>query len=285
MPKDGFYFDSKSNTDWHPDYKPPSIESLKNSEWGRLTEDTLQYLQKKAQTLRQNTDKALVLTNWGEAILGPPMVGSLPDWLTLLVTEVNYVEDLFDLATEIAINNLKMYWAAIGADIDIIHLDGLDFGTQNREMFSPKIFEKFFEPCYKVQCDWIHQNTPWKTAKHCCGSIPKLMEPMIRAGIDIINPVQINATGMNPGWLKGKFGKRITFWGGGVDTQRVLPFGTPEQVYSHVTETLKTFMPGGGFIWAAVHNIQYTVPPENIAAAVQAVHDHGHYPNPKDKSG
>jgi hypothetical protein len=277
MPKDGYYFDSLENTAWNPDFVPPSIPSLKNSNWRRLDDETLVTLQEKARNLRVNTDKALVLTNWGRAVLGPPMVGSIPDWLTLLVTEPGYVNELFDLATEIALDNLKVYWQALGDSIDIIHLDGYDFGTQNREMFSPRTFQQFFEPCYKAQCDWIHQNTPWKTAKHCCGSIPKLIEPMIRAGIDLLNPVQTSAAGMDPQWLKDTFGNRIAFWGGGVDTQHVLPFGTPEEVYDHVAERTKIMMPGGGFIWNSIHNIQYTVPPENILAAIDAVRDHGRY--------
>jgi uroporphyrinogen-III decarboxylase len=277
MPKDGFYFDKLEDIRWNPDFKPPAIDSLKNSDWRRLDEDTLAYLQAKAQHLRANTDKALVLTNWGEAALGPPSVGSIPDWLTILVTEPVYVGELFDLATEIAIDNLKLYWEALSDTIDIIHLDGYDFGAQNRELFSPLIFERFFEPCYKAQCNWIHENTPWKTAKHCCGSIPQLIEPMIRAGIDILNPVQTSAAGMDPRWLKETFGDRIVFWGGGVDTQKILPFSTPEEVYQHVAERTKIMMPGGGFIWNSIHNIQYNVPPENIVAAIQAVQDCGRY--------
>jgi uroporphyrinogen-III decarboxylase len=277
MPKDGYYFDMLDSIRWNPEYKPPAIESLKNAAWRRLDQETLTYLQAKAANLRKNTDKALVLTNWGEAALGPPSVGSIPDWLTLLVTEPLYVTELFDLATEIAIDNLKLYWEALGDTIDIIHLDGWDFGSQNRELFSPKTFETFFEPCYKAQCDWVHRHTPWKTAKHCCGSIPKLIEPMIRAGIDVLNPVQTSAAGMEPQGLKETFGERITFWGGGVDTQKILPFGRPEEIYGHVAKRTKTMMPGGGFIWAPIHNIQYNVPPENIIAAIQAVQDHGEY--------
>jgi uroporphyrinogen-III decarboxylase len=278
MPEDGFYFDKLSITGWNMDYSPPDIDSLKNSNWRRLDSATLEYITETARTLRQTTDKALVLTNWGEATLGPPMVGSVPDWLMVLVSEPGYVAELMDLATEIALDNLKMYWDALGDSIDIIHIDGYDYGTQDREMFSPRIFKQYFQPCYKVQCDWIHEHTPWKVAKHCCGSIPHLIEPMIEAGIDILNPVQTSAAGMDPQWLKDTFGDRMTFWGGGVDTQRVLPFGTPEEVYDHVTERMRIFGPGGGFIWAAVHNIQYNVPPENIVAALQAARDAGRYP-------
>ena len=277
MPKDGFYFDKLSVTAWDLDFQPPAIETLRNSDWRRLTDETLRHLQDRAHFLRQNTDKALVLTNWDGAT-GPPSVGSLPDWLVMLVSEPNYVQELMDLGAEIAVDNLKLYWQGLGDTIDIFHIDGSDYGTQQREMASPAVFEAFYEPCYRTQCDWIHQNTPWKIAKHCCGSIPKLIEPMIRAGIDILNPVQTSAAGMDPQWLKDTFGDRLTFWGGGVDTQRVLPFADPEAVYEHVTERLRIFAPGGGFIWTTIHNIQHTVPPENIVAALQAVQDCGRYP-------
>jgi uroporphyrinogen-III decarboxylase len=278
MPKDGFYFDDRRITSTDPDFQPPSIESLQSSDWRRLTDEELSYLQEKANVLRRTTDKALIMTNWGKAVLGPPMVGSLTEWLILMVTEPGYVQELMDLGTEIAIDNLKLYWEAIGEDIDIIHIDGYDYGTQNREMFSPALFERFHEPCYKVQCDWIHHNTPWKIAKHCCGSVPNLIEPMIRAGIDILNPVQTSAMGMDPQWLKDSFGERIVFWGAGADTQRIFPFGTPEDVRQDVAKRISSFGPGGGFVWAAIHNIQYDVPAENIVAAIEAVHEFGRYP-------
>lgn len=278
MPKDGFYFDKVTVSDWDFDYKPPSIESLRASDWRQLPEHDLRYLQDKARLLRQNTDKALVMTNWGDASLGPPAVGSIPEWLVLMVTEPAYVGELMDLATERAIDNLKLYWDAIGEDIDIISLDGHDFGSQERELFSPALFEQFHEPCYKKQCDWIHANTPWKISKHCCGSIPNLIEPMIRAGIDILNPVQTSAKGMSAQVLKDSFGDRITFRGGGVDTQRILSFGTPDDVRDDVRQRLNILGSGGGFIWAAIHNIQYDVPPENIVAMIDTIHEFGRYP-------
>ncbi len=264
------------------DFQPPSIESLRQSDWRRLPEDELRYLQDKARFLRENTDKSILMTNWGPASLGPPSVGSITEWLVMMVTEPDYVSELMDLAAEIAIDNLKLYWEAIGIDIDIISLDGHDFGSQERELFSPAVFEQFHEPCYKKQCDWIHENTPWKISKHCCGSIPNLIEPMIRAGIDVLNPVQTSAKNMEADVLKSRFGDRITFRSGGVDTQRILPFGTPDDVREDVRQRLQTLGTDGGFIWAAIHNIQYDIPPENIVAVIDAVHEYGHYPLEKE---
>lgn len=278
MPKDGFYFEKLDFLSNNTDYKPPSIESLRNSDWRRLTDEVLRYIEEAARSLRENTDKALVLTNWEKATLGPARVGSYTDWFVLLASEQDYIAELFGLATEIAIENLKMYQQALGDNIDVIFIDGFDYGTQNREMFSPRIFEKLYVPCYTPQCTWIHENTSWKIAKHCDGSITRLIGPMIDAGIDILNPIQTSAAGMDPTWLKDTFGEQLVFWGGGVDTQRVLPFESPEKICQHVAEHMRIFAPGGGFVWATVHNIQYDVPPENVVTAFDAAYEFGHYP-------
>jgi uroporphyrinogen-III decarboxylase len=278
MPKDGYYFDRQTTLQVDPNFKPPSLESLRREGWRRMKDEELRYLQAKAARLRRDTTKALVLSPWSAAGTGVASVGSLPDWLMLMATDPDYVVELLDLTAEIGVDNLKLYWQALGDTIDIFHIDGFDFGTQNREMFSPAMFERYHFPCYKKQCDWIHQHTPWKIAKHCCGALPRLIEPMIRAGIDILNPVQTSAKGMDPAWLKATFGDRMTYWGGGVDTQHVFSFGTPEQVCEDVRSRIRIFAPGGGFIWAAVHNVQYDVPPANILAALETVREEGRYP-------
>lgn len=275
MPRDGFYFDDLNGIRMAPDFKPPAIESLRAGGWWQVQDETLRYMQEQARLLRCSTDKALVLLAGG---LGVPMVSSFPDWLILLATEKTYIRELMGLGAEIALENLARYWQALGDDVDVIIISTLDYGGQNRELFSPALFEELFVPCYKVQCDWIHRHTPWKVFVHCCGSIPNLIEPLIRAGVDILNPVQTSAAGMDPWWLKSAFGERITFWGGGVDTQRVLPFGTPEEVHRDVAQRIRIFAPGGGFVWAAIHNIQCDVPPENIVAAIETVHELGWYP-------
>ena len=278
MPHNGFYFDQADVTGWNFDYQPPDIDGLRASNWRRLSEQDLGYLAEKARVLRQSTDKALVLTNWGDASLGPPSMGSVAEGLVILATQPDYMQELMALALEAALDTVQQYWETIGEDIDIISLDGSDYGGQHREMFSPELFERYHVPFYTTVCDWIHANTPWKISKHCCGSIPNLIEPMIRAGIDILNPVQTSAAGMEAQVLAKTFGDRITFRGGGVDTQHVLAFGTPEDVRADVAERIRLFAPGGGFIWATIHNIQYDIPPENIVAAIETVHEFGRYP-------
>ncbi len=119
--------------------------------------------------------------------------------------------------------------------------------------------------------DWVHQHTSWKVFKHSCGSMVPLLDCLIDAGFDILNPVQINAQNMDPSMLKREFGDRLVFWGGGVDTQKVLPFATPAEVEAHVTRQCEILGKGGGFVFNAVHNIQANVPVENVVAMVKAL--------------
>jgi uroporphyrinogen-III decarboxylase len=126
-------------------------------------------------------------------------------------------------------------------------------------------------PYYKKINDWIHQNTGWKTFKHSCGAVESFMDLFIESGFDIINPVQINAAGMDSLLLKKKYGSRIVFWGGGVDTQGVFPFGTPQQVKDQVRRQCEIFNNNGGFVFNTVHNIQANVPFENVVAMLEVL--------------
>jgi uroporphyrinogen-III decarboxylase len=128
-------------------------------------------------------------------------------------------------------------------------------------------------PYYKQVNGWIHANTNWMTFKHCCGAIRPLMELIIESGFDAINPVQCSAKGMEPGGLKRDFGDAITFWGGGVDTQGTLPFGTPAEVREEVLKRCEVLSANGGMVFNAIHNVQATTPVENIVAMIDAVHE------------
>ncbi|HVX30196.1 MAG TPA: uroporphyrinogen decarboxylase family protein [Nitrolancea sp.] len=136
-----------------------------------------------------------------------------------------------------------------------------------------KTLRELYMPYYQRVNGWIHKNTSWKTFKHSCGAVEKFMESFIDSGFDIINPVQCSATGMDPALLKQKYGDRLVFWGGGVDTQKVLPFGTPAEVRRQVLERCETFAKGGGFVFDTIHNIQARTPVENIVAMVDAVRE------------
>ncbi|GAH88668.1 unnamed protein product, partial [marine sediment metagenome] len=143
---------------------------------------------------------------------------------------------------------------------------------------SPELFEELYVPFFKEQNRWIHTHTSWKTWQHTCGSVPHIIPMLIETGLDVLNPVQTSAAGMDPRRLKSEFGDRITFWGGGVDTQKTLPFGAREEVIKEVTERVKIFGPGGGFLFNPIHNIQQATPPENIVAAFDTARQAGVYP-------
>ncbi len=274
MPKNGFYFDMAATIEEHPDFKPPSLEELKGQDL--LGSAELEFLQERAERLRRETDKALHLGCWGK--LGLPSVGSIPDFLCLLASDRGYVRDLFAVRTETALANLEQLKSHLGDNIDIVGIDGNDYGSQRAELFSPDWFAELYVPFFRQQNDWIHANTRWKVWEHSCGSIAKIIPLLIEAGLDIINPVQCSATGMEPRQLKERFGDKIAFWGGGVDTQKTLPFGTAQDVEREVEERIRILAPGGGFVFNPIHNIQQGTPPENVVAAYDTAHRVGTYP-------
>ena len=172
-----------------------------------------------------------------------------------------------------ASQNLARIHARIGDAVDCVFLCGTDFGTQTSAFCSVATFRELWFPYYKRVNDWVHANTTWKCFKHSCGSVERFFESFIEAGFDIINPVQCSAAGMEPAELKRKYGSRLVFWGGGVDTQKTLPFGTPRQVREEVLRRCEIFAPGGGFVFNSIHNLQAGTPVENIVAMLDAVHE------------
>jgi uroporphyrinogen-III decarboxylase len=159
----------------------------------------------------------------------------------------------------------------VGNSVDAVFLCGTDFGTQTSSFCSAKTFRELYFPYYKRLIDWIHGNTTWKTFKHSCGSVDRFIPSLIEAGFDILNPVQCSAVGMGAEHLKQAYGDKLTFWGGGVDTQKTLPFGTPEQVRKEVLERCRVFSKGGGFVFTTIHNVQACTPVENLVAMFGAV--------------
>ncbi len=274
MPKDGFYFDRVGDQELHPDFQPPALAELEKDWSTPIPTERLDFLAARARELRP-TGKALFLGDWPD--FGPPAVGNIPDWLCLMASDPEYIDRLFEIRTAITIARLEQLYRHVGDTIDVFGIDGHDFGTQRAEMFNPDLFARWHLPFYRAVNRWVHTHTQWKTWKHSCGAIAKYMPYIVESGIDCINPVQCSAAGMSADRLKREFGARITFWGGGVDVQQTLPFGTPEQVYREVTERLRVFKPGGGFVFNPIHNVQANSPAENMAAMFQAVRDHGAY--------
>jgi uroporphyrinogen-III decarboxylase len=151
---------------------------------------------------------------------------------------------------------------------------GTDFGTQASSFCSVETFRELYLPYYRQVNDWIHAHTKWKTFKHSCGAAEKFMRSfIIEAGFEIINPVQCSAAGMDAQRLKRAYGERLVIWGGGVDTQKVLPFGTPAEVREQVLHHCEIFSQGGGFVFNPVHNVQAGTPVQNIVAMVDALRE------------
>jgi uroporphyrinogen-III decarboxylase len=155
--------------------------------------------------------------------------------------------------------------------VHVVYLDGTDLAAQNTLFCGLEGYRELYLPFSKKLNDWIHANTKWKTMKHCCGGCEPLIEGFIEAGFDILNPVQTSAKDMNPQLLSEKYGDRIIFWGGGVDTQQTLPFGTADEVREQVVERVKVFGRRSGFVFAAIHNIQSNTPVENVVAMFEAL--------------
>lgn len=276
---DGLYFERYCETTMSEE-----IKFMDPEEWKRqiplYTDEHLRKMEEIAKDFYNNTEYSIHggFLKGGLGTNGIFAGHTITDWLCLLLTEQDYVFSILQATAEKTIENLKIYLEAVGKYIDTIFISGTDFGTQKGPLFDPSIFGKLYVPNYKIINDYVHNNTNVKTYYHSCGSVFDFMKYFIEAGMDIINPVQTNAANMDPSELKRKFGDQITFWGGGVETQTILPFGTIEEVREQVKERIRIFAPGGGFIFNQVHNIQFGVPPENIIAMVDTAYEFGHYP-------
>jgi len=184
----------------------------------------------------------------------------------------DYVHAIFSKQCEYGIANLKRIHEVAGNDVDAVFLCGTDFGTQSSTFCSTKTFNDLWFPYYKQVNDWIHANTSWKCFKHSCGSVERFIPSFVESGFDILNPVQCSAANMGEEHLKSSFGDGLTFWGGGVDTQKTLPFETPDEVREQVLRRGEVFSKGGGFVFNSIHNIQARTPIRNIVAMLDAVH-------------
>jgi hypothetical protein len=280
MPKGGFYFDSV------PRQLPLDDNNLKLEdnleEFGPISDADLAHLGREAERIWTETDKA-VLGNFGGTAFGdialvtgpwlkhPKGIRDVEEWYVSTAMRRDFVYKIFERQCEIGIKNLEKIHQVVGNRVTVVFASGTDFGQQNGPFISPKAYRDLFKPFNKAVNDWVHKHTTWKTFIHSCGSVRALIPDFIDAGFDILNPVQCSAAGMAPEELKQEFGDRLTFWGGGVDTQKTLPFGTVEEVRQEVCARLKTFGKGGGYVFNTIHNVQARVPIENVLAVYETV--------------
>jgi uroporphyrinogen-III decarboxylase len=205
----------------------------------------------------------------------PKGIRDVAEWYMSTVSRRDYVHAVFSAQCEQALANLERVHAEIGGALDALFVCGTDFGTQTSAFCSVETFRELYMPYYARVNDWIHRHTSWRTFKHSCGAVERFIPSFIECGFDILNPVQCSARGMDPEHLKQTYGDRIAFWGGGVDTQKTLPFGTPDEVREQVRARCQVFAPGGGFVFNAIHNVQAGTPVENIVAMLDAVRELG----------
>lgn len=275
MPKTGgFYFDwvdfpIKESTMGALDaYHWPSPDPVEvNVELGQL-----------AKHLYENSEYALV----GSAVIGggifeqPARVMGMQNFLMALVSEPAFADRLMETITDIYIESCNNYLEHVGPYIQVFtYWD--DIAGQNGWLIRPELYRKMIKPKQKRLVEAIKKKTQAKLFFHCCGAARDLIPDLIDIGFDILNPVQVSARGMDTKALKAQFGRDIVFWGGGIDTQHVLPFGKPQEVVDEVKRRIDDLAPGGGFVFAAVHNIQALVPPQNIVAAFDTALNYGRY--------
>ncbi len=281
MPVGGFFFDAIIR-------QPPIVEEKLDprdnlEEFGPIAEEDLEHLRREAARLA-GSSRAIVATFGGTALgdialvpatflKHPRGIRDVEEWYVSLVERRDYVEEVFRRQTEQALKNLVRIREAVGDLPLAVFTCGTDFGTQTSTFCSVETFRSLYLPYYRQVNDWIHRHTSWKIFKHSCGAVEPLLESMIEAGFDIVNPVQCSAAGMEPEKLKARYGDRLVFWGGGVDTQKTLPFGRPEQVREEVLRRCEVFGRGGGFVFNPLHNIQARTPVENIVAMFDALRE------------
>ena len=280
MPKGGYYFDAIIRQQPIDEAKISPADNLE--EFAPISDEDLKVYEQQAKELYENTDLAIATgfpgTAFGDIALVPAPwlkypkgIRDIEEWYISTVTRKEYIKEVFAAQAEIAIKNLERIYQAVGDKVHVVFLDGADLASQNSLFCSPETYRELYLPFSKKLNDWIHANTKWKSMKHCCGGCEPLIEGFIEAGFDILNPVQCSAKWMDPQLLVDKYGGRIVFWGGGVDTQHTLPFGTADEVRRQVTERVQIFSAKGGFVFNTIHNIQCNTPTENLLAMFEAL--------------
>jgi uroporphyrinogen decarboxylase len=281
MPDGAFYFeqahfpladgvDGKSLTSvmdesmWHAVASPPGPLASGPGGLERLAEG--------AKRLRAQTDRAILGLFGGSLLESGQFLYRNDNFFMLLAGEPRRAHAFLDQLVEMHLENLERFLGAVGSAIDVI-LFGDDLGMQTGPQISPAMYREFFKPRHALMWNRAKQLAPVKVLLHCCGGVRELLPDLIDAGLDAINPVQISCAGMDAQKLKREFGRDLVLWGGGCDTQQILPDASPDDIRRHVRRQLEILSPGGGFVFQQVHNVLAGVPPENVVAMLDAVHE------------
>jgi hypothetical protein len=287
MPSGGSFFDPINRV---PPMDEIDVESRNPKEdfstnFGVYSESVIDYFREESLKLRSESDKAIIFAFGGGGFgdagvlpgpfeLHPKGVRRFEDWMMAHYLYPDYIKGVITAQKEVALQNLLLLKEAIGENIDVINISGTDFGSQAGLLISPEHFREFYKEPFAELNGWVHENTSWKTHFHCCGSIRPIIQDFIDCGVDILNPVQWTAKDMDLKELKEEFGKQLVFWGGGIDTQKTLPFGTPEQVANEVEHTLSIAAKDGGYVFSSIHNVLSNTSAENANAMIKSFRKH-----------
>lgn len=276
LPKRGIYFDNE----YTPLAKASTYKDIDNYPWPEITEGESNFLRTRAKKLFYKTDFSILgaLGTFGGSFfeLGHVLFG-YENFMVKLMTNRDLIEHFLDRLLENYLENAKKYLEIVGRYVDIVQLND-DFGAQESLLISPNVYREVFKPRQAKLIELIKNNSKVFVFFHSDGAIREIIPDLIEIGVDIINPVQTSAKEMDPKELKREFGKHITFWGGGIDTQTTLPFGSLEDIEKEVKERIEIFAPGGGYIFCPIHNIQADTSPEKIVAVFKTAKRMRKYP-------
>ena len=282
MPRGGLFFDAIIR---QPPIDEDKLDPEDNlEEFGLLGDEDIAYFQGVKQWFDDRGDCGSIVvipgTAFGDIALvpapflkNPKGIRDIQEWYMSMAMRPDYVKAVFEKQCQYGLQNVQTLIDLFGDSVQAAVITGTDFGMQSGPFLSNASYREMYMPYHKRINDLIHAKSNWKTFIHSCGSIWKLIPDMIEAGFDILNPVQCSAVDMDARTLKKTFGNDVVFWGGGVDTQKTLPFGTPEAVYNEVRERIEIFNDGGGFVFNSIHNVQGNVPLENVQAMFRAIGD------------
>ena len=252
MPKGGYFFDGH----WLPMDKTWDDVYFKK-------------LAREAERLYKETDYFISFSGFF------PYFDSDVDYFCDMITDPETLMEQNAIILKTELQRAALFIEKMGPYVGAVCMSG-DLGSQKVPMVKPEVFEQVSAPYLKEFCRFMHNNSDTKVFLHSCGAIEPLLPALIDCGVDIVNPVQISADGMDPETLKRKYGKDITFWGGGIDTQNILSFKGPDEVAANVKHLTDIFKPGGGYVFAPIHNIMGDVPPENVVAAYDTAYQNSY---------
>ncbi len=273
MPEDAPYY---MDITLHP-LAGATLADLKDYPWPK-GDDPSRFagLRERALALRKDTPYAVVSGISGVVYEICWYLRGLEQWFCNLMTNPQFCEAMLDQTLKFWMDWFRLFLDEVGNVVDVVMI-GDDLAGQNGPLFNPRIYRRSVKPRHKQLVQYIRSRTRAKIWYHTCGACRQFIPDLLDNGVHILNPVQVSARDMDPAQLKERFGRQLSFWGGAIDTQHVLSSATPGEVADEVRRNLQALMPGGGYVFNNVHNIQGEVPPENVVAMFDAAYQYGFY--------